>query len=157
MEEDPANPVEASVWCRARPETVFAFLIEPEKLVQWIGLSAVLDPRPGGLFLVNVNGRTVVRGEYLALEPPRRVVFSWGHEDGVLLAAGSTTVEILLKPEDGGTRVQLRHSRLPTAERPAHAMGWAHYAGRLRVRAEGGDPGPDPYASPEAPHGSRRV
>jgi hypothetical protein len=72
VEEDTAKPVEASVWIRARPETVYAFLIEPEKLVQWIGLTAALEPRPGGLFRVDMNGRTVVRGEYLALEPPRR-------------------------------------------------------------------------------------
>jgi len=157
VEEDTAKPVEASVWIRARPETVFAFLIQPEKLVQWIGLTAALEPRPGGLFRVDVNGRTVVQGEYLELEAPRRVVLSWGHEDGVLLAAGSTRVEIVLTPENGGTRVQVRHSGLPAAERPAHAMGWVHYAGRLRVRAEGGDPGPDPYASPAAPHGSRLV
>jgi uncharacterized protein YndB with AHSA1/START domain len=157
VEEKAASPVELSIWIRARPETVFAFLIDPEKLVQWIGLAATLEARPGGIFRVDMNGRTVVRGNYLAVEPPRRVVFTWGHEDGVLIAVGSTTVEIVLISEEGGTRLRLRHSNLPSVEMPPHTSGWAHYLERLRARAEGRDPGPDPGASPDAPHGSRRI
>jgi uncharacterized protein YndB with AHSA1/START domain len=155
--EDPGKTVERSIWIAARPETVFAFLIEPEKLVQWLGLAAELEPRPGGLFRVDMNHRTGVRGQYVTVEPPRRVVFTWGHEDGTVLPAGSSTVEIVLTPDQGGTRVQLRHSGLPESEQPAHRAGWAHYVGRLKTRVEGGDPGPDPYADPDAMHGSRRA
>jgi uncharacterized protein YndB with AHSA1/START domain len=155
MAEDEAKPIELSIWIAARPEAVFAFLTEPEKLVQWIGLAADLEPRPGGLFRVDMNRRTVVRGEYVTLEPPQRVVFTWGHEDGSLLPAGSSTVEIVLMPERGGTLVRLRHSGLPPAEQPAHRFGWGHYLARLKTRAEGGDPGTDPYSAPEAIHGAR--
>ena len=144
MAEEPGDAVELSTWIAARPETVFAFLTEPERLVQSIGLVAELEPRPGGLFRVDMNGQTVVRGQYVTVEPPRRVVFTWGHEDGTLLPAGSSSVEIVLTPDRGGTRVQLRHSGLPPSEQPAHRSGWGHYIGRLRTRAEGGDPGPDP-------------
>ena len=155
MAADPETPVELSIWIAARPETVFPFLTEPEKLVQWIGLAAELEPRPGGLFRVDMNRRTIVRGQYVTVEPPRRVVFTWGHEDGTLLPAGSSTVEIVLTPERGGTLVQLRHSGLPEADQQAHRSGWGHYLARLKTRGEGGDPGPDPYAVPEAAHGAR--
>lgn len=154
MAEKPGDAVELSTWIAARPETVFAFLTEPERLVQWIGLVAELEPRPGGLFRVDMNGQTVVRGQYVTVEPPRRVLFTWGHEDGTLLPAGSSTVEIVLTPDQGGTRVQLRHSGLPGSEQPAHRSGWGHYLARLKTRVEGGDPGPDPYAAPDAIHGS---
>ncbi len=155
MAEDPGKPVELSIWIAARPEAIFPFLTEPEKLVQWIGLVAELKPHPGGLFRVDMNHRTaIVRGRYLEVQPPARVVFTWGHEDGTLLPAGSSTVEIVLIPDRGGTRVQLRHSGLPASEQQAHRSGWGHYVGRLKTRMEGGDPGPDPYASPDAVHGS---
>jgi uncharacterized protein YndB with AHSA1/START domain len=154
--EDPGKPVELSIWIAARPETVFAFLTEPEKLVQWIGLAAELEPRPGGLFRVDMNRRTIVRGQYLKVEPPGRVVFTWGHEDGTVLPAGSSTVEIALIPDEDGTLVKLRHSGLPVPEQDAHRFGWGHYLGRLKTRVEGADPGPDPYAVPGASHRAGR-
>ena len=46
----------------------------------WMGVAALLDPRPGGTFRVDANGRDVVIGEYVEVEPPHRVVFTWGFE-----------------------------------------------------------------------------
>ena len=36
------------------------------------------DPVEGGTFAVDVCG-VAVRGRYLTVEPPHRLVFSWGH------------------------------------------------------------------------------
>jgi uncharacterized protein YndB with AHSA1/START domain len=151
--EEPAKPIELSIWIAARPETVFAFLIDPQKLVQWLGVAADLEPRRGGSFRVDMNGRDVVRGHYLDVSPPSRVVFTWGWESGEgRIAAGSTTVEITLAPSDSGTLLRLQHSGLPAPDREAHARGWQHYAERLKARAEGRDPGPDAFAAPEHRH-----
>src|SRR5215472_1947768 len=66
---------------------------------------------------------------------------------GVCLRAGSTRVVVTFEPEDGGTRVTLRHHDLPTDElRDAHRVAWQTYLPRLPVRVAGGDPGPDPHA-----------
>jgi len=49
-----------------------------------------------------------------------------------------------LEPVDGGTLLRLTHSDLappPVAEH--HRAGWERYLERLRLRAEGADPGPD--------------
>jgi Activator of Hsp90 ATPase homolog 1-like protein len=57
---------------------------------------------------------------------------------------GSTTVTIELEPNESGTLLRLTHGPLappPVAEH--HREGWENYLERLRVRAEGGDPGPD--------------
>ena len=139
----------------ARPETIFQFFVDPEKMLRWKGLTAELDPRPGGIYRVDMNGNDIARGEYVELDPPRRLVFSWGWEgDSNPVPPGSTTVEIDLIPQGGGTLVRLTHSGLPTQEsRDMHLEGWAHYVERLGVAAAGGDPGPDPWASGESRHG----
>ena len=39
---------------------------------------AELDPRPGGLYRIHVPGGRVAEGRFVALEPPHRIVFTWG-------------------------------------------------------------------------------
>lgn len=145
-EEVPALEVETRV--RARPETVFAFLVDPDKYRRWHGVDAELDPRPGGIYRVNVTGGNVARGEYVEVDPPNRVVFTWGFEDDARVPPGSSTVEITLTPDGDDTIVRLRHTGLPTDQsRADHEQGWKHYLQRLSVAGSGGDPGPDPMAS----------
>ena len=40
--------VEVEIRIAASPETVFDFFTDPDKMIQWMGRSAELDPRPGG-------------------------------------------------------------------------------------------------------------
>ena len=64
--------------------------------------------------------------------PPRRVVFTYGWEDGQLgVPPGSTTVEIDLVEEDGATTVRLVHHGLPPATVEHHQRGWAYFLGVL--------------------------
>ena len=141
-----ADVVEQEVRIEARPETVFSFLVEPEKMLRWKGVSADLDPRPSGVYRVDMNGRDVAKGEYLEVVPHSRVVFTWGWEgEESAVPPGSTTVEITLTPDGDGTIVRLRHVDLPQDQRQPHSEGWAHYIERLVTAAGGGDPGPDPW------------
>jgi uncharacterized protein YndB with AHSA1/START domain len=39
---------ELEVRIQARPESVFEFFVDPEKMKRWKGTEAELDPRPGG-------------------------------------------------------------------------------------------------------------
>jgi uncharacterized protein YndB with AHSA1/START domain len=147
-------PIVKEIWIAAHPETVFSFLTEPKKFVRWLGRSAELDPRPGGIFRIDVNGRDVVRGEFIEVVPNRKVVFTWGWEgEGSAVPPGSTTVEISLEPDGEGTRVRLSHAGLPEEPRRKHAEGWVHYMSRLGLVARGGDPGLDPLGTPETRHG----
>lgn len=128
----------------ATPETIWPFLTEPDRLVQWHGTAADIDPRPGGVYRVLVRGEFASAGEYVEVVPREKVVFTFGWEDarhGV--PPGSTTIEITLHPEGDKTRVRLVHSGLPEDAVEDHGHGWAHYLERLQVRATGGDPGPD--------------
>ncbi|MCX8213792.1 MAG: SRPBCC domain-containing protein, partial [SAR202 cluster bacterium] len=54
MTNTQAIEVEREVRVSASPETIFPFLIDPEKIVRWKGTEAMLDPRPGGIYRVNV-------------------------------------------------------------------------------------------------------
>jgi uncharacterized protein YndB with AHSA1/START domain len=139
--------VEREVKIEASPETVFPFFTDPEKMIRWMGVAATLDPRPGGVFSVNVTGNYFMVGEYLEVEPCTRVVFTWGYGDPPggddnPVPPGSTTVEVELVPVGEATLVRLVH-RIPTEVHDFHAMGWEHYLDRLAVVAPGGDPGPD--------------
>jgi hypothetical protein len=72
-------------------------------------------------------------------------VLTWGWEgDASPLPAGSTTVVIEFEPDGAGTRVRLTHSDLVAPSiAELHRQGWEHYLERLRIRAQGGEPGPD--------------
>jgi uncharacterized protein YndB with AHSA1/START domain len=140
-----ADAIEKEVRIAARPETVFAFFTDPKKMVLWKGITAELEPRPGGIYRVNVTGKDIARGRYVEIMPPRRIVFTWGWEgEGHPLPPGTSTVEITLIPDGDATIVRLRHYGLSAALRDEHAMGWEHYLARLAIAAPGGSPGPDP-------------
>lgn len=148
MTASDSDAIEVEVRIAARPEIVFSFFIDPAKMMRWKGISASLDPRPGGIYRVDINGRDVARGEYLEVAPYSRVVFTWGWEgEGSPLPPGSSTVEVTLIPDGDGTLVRLRHRGLPLDQRDSHAEGWNHYLPRLAIAAAGGDPGPDPWAA----------
>ncbi|MDX6592597.1 MAG: hypothetical protein QOJ13_1793 [Gaiellales bacterium] len=135
----------------ASPETIWSFLVDPEKAVQWMGSTAELDPRPGGLYRVAVAGTHIARGEFVELEPPRRLVHTWGwepEEDKAMSSVppGSSTIEIELEPVGDSTIVRFVHRDLPSAESAAsHTHGWDHYLPRLVAVASGSDPGRDPW------------
>src|SRR5262245_6344042 len=129
----------------ARPEDVFPYLTDSALMLRWMGDWAELEPTIGGRFVVDING-VPIRGRYLAINPPNRVVFSWGSPGNDRVPPESTTVEIVLRPDGNDTVVELVHRDLPPEELPQHGVGWGHFLGRLQVAASGGDPGPDPWA-----------
>jgi uncharacterized protein YndB with AHSA1/START domain len=129
-----AEPYTFSVRIEAAPDHVFRYFTEPASMVRWMGDYAVLDAKPGGEFTVDVQG-VPVRGRYLELEPPHRLLISWGHAGSDALPPGASTVEVLLRVVDGGTEVQIIHSGLPEAEAAKHARGWPYFLGRLVIQS----------------------
>lgn len=129
---------------QARPETVFAYFTDPERYSRWMGVGAELDPRPGGVYRVRLpEGHTAV-GEFVEIDPPHRVVFTFGWEDNPGVPPGSTRVEVTLEADGDATLLRLVHSDLPDEEAAAqHGHGWERYLDRLVVAGSGGDPGPD--------------
>jgi uncharacterized protein YndB with AHSA1/START domain len=118
-----AEVLTATVRISAPPADVFPYFTDPALLVQWIGEWADLHPEPGGKFALDF-AKTPVRGEYVEVEPPRRVVFTWGVAGKDSLPPGSTTVEIVLTADGPDTVVELFHHELPAEEFDSHLAGW---------------------------------
>ena len=149
-----AESLVKEIFIEAPPEVVFKFLTDPVRMVRWMGIQAELEPRPGGVYRLDPNGRDVIRGSYVEVIPNSRIVFTFGWEEaGHSLPPGSTTVEIDLKPEGNGTRLRLTHRGSPPEARDKHEFGWTHYLGRLKIISEGGTLGPDPLADASVRHG----
>ncbi len=124
----------ATIRIAAAPAEVFQYLVEPSLLVQWMGTWADLNAQPGGVFAVDFD-EALVRGNYVSVEPPDRVVFTWGIPDNEELPAGSSTVEILLTTDGDETVVELFHHDLPPARLADHKAGWASLLEALRRTA----------------------
>ena len=123
--------VVASVRIAAPPEVVFPYFTDAALAVKWIADAAYLDARPGGALAIDVRGNPA-RGEYVVVDPPRRVVFTWGIEDRADFPPGSSTVEVVLRADGDETVVTLTHQDLPTEDhRRSHREGWGEFLGLL--------------------------
>jgi uncharacterized protein YndB with AHSA1/START domain len=152
MADGPAQPSETEpvfeyeTRVSASPETVFGFFTDPARMVQWMGTEATLDPRPGGICRINPSGHSVMSGEYVEVDPPHRIVFTWGWEMDVFATPPqSTIVEVSLTPDGDQTILRLTHRGLQPQAHGFHRAGWEHYLPRLEQVAAGADPGPDPW------------
>ena len=124
--------VEVEQRIAASRETVFSYLTDPAKFVQWMGVGAELDPKPGGRFRIDADGAHIAVGEYREVDPPHRLVMTWGWEGRPDVPPGSTSVEITLEAEGSETILRIRHGGLPDEkERASHRGGWQMYSGRL--------------------------
>jgi uncharacterized protein YndB with AHSA1/START domain len=163
--------LEHEIRIAARPETVFGYFTDPGRMVQWFGVEATLDPRPGGICRITfgssptalmvlaptlgdvdatsapVTEPTVMSGQFVDVEPYHRISFTWGWEQQFLaVPPQSTHVTVsLLDDDDIGTVLRVVHERLPHPRKAFHALGWEHYLERLAAVAVGDPPGRDPW------------
>ena len=135
----------------ASPETVWEFLVDPEKLMRWKGIKAELDPTPGGTFYCEVIPGHIARGEFVELERPNRLVYTWGWEGSEGVPPGSSTIEVELASDGDGTSLRFVHNFSSAEAVASHKTGWDHYLPRLEIAAAGGDPGADPWVTDAPP------
>ena len=117
----------------APPERVFPFLVEADRMNRWFGKESTLDARPGGIYRVDTDGKHIAVGEFVTVDAPRRVVFTFGWEnEDEAVRPGESMVEITLEPDGGGTLLRLEHRDLPNdEERTGHAEGWGYFLPKL--------------------------
>jgi uncharacterized protein YndB with AHSA1/START domain len=131
----------------ASPETIWEFFVDPEKAKRWMGIDMDLDAQPGGVYRCQVIPGHTALGEFVEVDRPSRIVFTWGWDGNESEPPGSSTVEIELTPVDGGTNVRFQHHFATADARASHGVGWDHYLPRLEIAAAGGEPGPDPWVT----------
>ena len=132
MTRTDSQVLERQIRIGAAPETVFDLWIDPDQIVRWMGRSATLEPRPGGIFRIDYNGSDVVRGEFVEVDRPSRLVLTWGWEaGGDTVPPGASTVEVTFSPDGDGTILTVRHLGLPTDSIEGHGEGWDYFLPRL--------------------------
>jgi uncharacterized protein YndB with AHSA1/START domain len=122
----------------APPERIFAAWTDPGLLRRWWAAQpdwttpeVVTDVRVGGRYRLSMQDaagsvRTVV-GEYLEVDPPRRLVYTWRWEphDGLPAGGDVTVVTVEFVAEGAGTRVVLEQRGFAGEEdRAQHDHGW---------------------------------
>ena len=120
----------------ASPDAVFDAWTQPGLLQRWWAQRAELDPRPGGAYhLAFPQGGWHLRGRYTAVDPGRRLAFTWTWDHDPDL---TQEVAVDLAPlADGGTALTLAHGPYADTDhgrdlRQSHLDGWRHFLGRLR-------------------------
>jgi uncharacterized protein YndB with AHSA1/START domain len=156
------DAVLAEIFIAAPPERVFAALTEPDQVARWWGQTGMYritertyDPRPGGKFRsdgVGADGaKFFVAGEYIEIDPPRRVVHTW---ESSYMAGVKTVVywDLVPQPVHGlspsgprkqgtGTLVKLRHEGFANYPQGAasHGDGWKRVFSWLQAYVERGE------------------
>jgi uncharacterized protein YndB with AHSA1/START domain len=134
------NLIDVKIHIDVPQETVFKYLVEPELMKRWQPIE-FFDARLGGKFKF-AKGEWIAVGDIVELDPPKVVAYTWDWENAPIGAR--TIVKFELSKDGNGTLVRLTHIGMPDAERAKnHGEGWTYYANRLKIVAEGGDPGPD--------------
>ena len=119
---------------QASPETVFTAWTTPEQMVAWWGdegnhhLTAWTgDVRKGGKWhaegIKSTGQPFSIIGEYLRVEPPKHLSFTWKHdwEEN----SDTTIVELEIQPKGKGTLLKLKHHGFQKQEsRDGHNEGW---------------------------------
>ena len=140
VDEDIVGEVEVA----APPERVYAALTDPAQLAAWWGAEGVYrtfdwesDLRVGGKRNCKAQNRktgltSTVRGEYLEVDPPRVLAFTW---EPSWEKVHPTVVRVELTRTATGTRLLLTHSgwREAVQARSSHEQGWPRVLGFLEA------------------------
>lgn len=118
----------ATVEVASSPDRTFRALASEDVLRWWVRPGVfdtrewMGDVRTGGSWHASgVGGGKpyTLEGEFSEVDPPRRLVHTWG------LAGASSTVAYDLEPIEGGTRITLRHTGLLSRQAcAATCIGW---------------------------------
>ncbi len=118
--------LDRTVTIAARRETVFRYFTDSERFAAWWGQGSTIDPRPGGAVRIRFPNAIEAGGEVVAIEPPRRIVFTYGFASGEPIPIGASRVTIELDETKRGTLVRLRHELPNAAVRDEHVQGWRY-------------------------------
>ena len=141
-EESPTSAVVQRV-LPAPPEVAFDEWLDPEALAEFTcpypTRAGVVecDPRVGGrlrIDMIDDDSVVHVTGEYLAVDRPHRLHFTWTTDfaDGF-----DSIVTVTFEAHgDGETLMTIEHAQLPAEWRSDHERGWAIIAEQLADKLE---------------------
>ena len=131
------EPVRISRTLPAPPDLVWRAFTDPNALTAWFWPSRLVprvqaEPKVGGRFRISSGvGRGMalaVSGEYLVVEEPKRLEFTWCWDGG----DGTSRVSVAMAPADQETELTVEHTNCTDDEdRDAQARGWRDCLDRL--------------------------
>ncbi len=132
----------ATVEIEAPPERVFQ-AISTDEVCQWWVRPGVFDTREwhadvrvGGKWRTSGIARGnpyTLEGEFLEVDPPRKLVQTWRTVGAPGPAGATTTVSYVLEPTEKGTRITLRHWGFGTRQgTEGNGLGWESSFEQLR-------------------------
>ena len=151
MTEPPGSTALARRLLPASPDVVYDEWLDPDALADWMcphparcrGIES--DPRVGGRLRIDIEeegAEFYVTGEYLALDRPGRLSFTWSCSTWADPSHGSV-VTVLLEPSEGGqTLMTIRHTLLPPGLTDQHTRGWETIAAQLAAELSAGSRSP---------------
>jgi uncharacterized protein YndB with AHSA1/START domain len=119
----------------APPDVVYDHWVSADALAGFIcpapgHAQVAIDPRPGGTLRIAMTfpeWTSVIEGEYLQLDRPHALSFSWRTPRGV-----DSVVSVALEPHgDGETLMTITHTRLPADTQDDYQRGWGSVAQQL--------------------------
>jgi uncharacterized protein YndB with AHSA1/START domain len=106
-----------------KPKRVMELLTDPVLIRKWSGEDAVLENKVGGSFEMFdgwVKGEVIKTGD-------NELAYTWKAADWAEDAQPSE-VHYLLKADEGGTKVTVKHTGFPNEkERDSHKSGWTDF------------------------------
>jgi uncharacterized protein YndB with AHSA1/START domain len=120
--------LERSIVIHAPRGTVFSYFTDTERWARWWGQGSTIEPRAGGAVHIVHPGGVQVAGEVLEIDPPSRIVFSYGYVSGSPMPAGASIVTLQLEDDREGTRLTLSHAFAEEHEQVRNdmAQGWRY-------------------------------
>jgi uncharacterized protein YndB with AHSA1/START domain len=89
-----------------------------------------MDVKPGGRWRTTMRAPDgalhTVSGVYRVIEPPRRLIFTWGWDDEAGRRGHETEVTVTFEAAPGGTRLVLQQQAFQSKDqRDKHRFGWS--------------------------------
>jgi uncharacterized protein YndB with AHSA1/START domain len=118
--------LDRTVLIQAERETVFRYFTDSTRWALWWGAGSTIEARAGGrLFVRHPNGIESI-GEVVEIDPPTRIVFTYGFVSGTPIPPGASRVTIRLESVPSGTQVHLAHEFAESGARDEHVQGWRY-------------------------------
>jgi uncharacterized protein YndB with AHSA1/START domain len=124
----------------ATPDVVYDEWLDPAALADWMCprparcRNVESEPRPGGRLRIDIEdggAEFCVSGEYLVLDRPTRLSFSWSCSTWPDPRLKSVVNVLLEAREDAQTLMTIEHTLLPPGLVDQHERGWAASARQL--------------------------
>lgn len=129
-----------TIYLRAAPARVWAYLTEPEKLATWFHKPKSLLTEGAYEMFGTESGDRLMWGEVLVAEPYERLEYTF-----TIKPMGEATSLVMWRLEEvpGGTRLSLTHEGLPEGAEAfdltlALDNGWDDHLARMRAGLHGG-------------------